>query len=85
MSKVICGQVLRTLFWTLKRTVDIHFILIHIKFYRLTSCRSSMIATPHASRTDLSTMQVNLSVSKEAKKELLERGDDFFDMVEEVV
>ena len=44
-----------------------------------------MIASPHASRTGLSTMQVNISVLKEAKNELLEGSDEFFNMVEKVV
>ena len=44
-----------------------------------------MIATPFTSRTDLSTIQVNLMVSEEAKKDLLEGGDELFNMVEEMV
>ena len=46
-----------------------------------------MMATPFTSRsrTDLSTIQVNLTVSEEAKKDLLEGGDKLFNVVEEKV
>ena len=44
-----------------------------------------MIATPFTSRTDLSTIQVNLTVSEGAKKYLLEGIDVLLNMVEEVV
>ena len=44
-----------------------------------------MIATPFTSRNDLSTIQVNLAGSEEAKKDLLKGGDKLFDMVEEMV
>ena len=43
-----------------------------------------MIATPFTSRTDLSTIQVNLAGSEEAKKDLLKGGDKLFNMVEQM-
>ena len=71
----------------IKRTVEVHVYIIaqYIYIYRLLYCRSSKIATPFTSRTDLSTIQVNLTVSEEAKKDLLEGDDELFNMVDEVV